>query len=85
MNALGPSKSHYSFFASTTAITNISGWNPKRASGLVIAFDSKGVLMGAYSASAVTQPRAVAYSKDLGLIVAGVSGDTVSIFNLISR
>ena len=84
-NTVGSSKSHYSYFASTTAITNISGWNPKRASGLVIAFDSKGVLMGAYSASAVTQPRAVAYSKDLGLIVAGVSGDTVSIFNLISR
>lgn len=84
-NAIGPSNSHYSFFASTTVITNISGWNPKRASGLVIAFDSKGALMGAYSASALTQPRAVAYSKDLGLVVAGVSGDTVSIFNLISR
>lgn len=84
-NAVGPSKSHYSFFASTAVITNISGWNPKRASGLVIAVDSKGALMGAYSASALTQPRAVAYSKDLGLVVAGVSGDTVSIFNLISR
>ena len=85
LNALGPSKSHYSFFASTTAITNISGWNPKRASGLVIAFDSKGALMGAHSASALTEPRAVAYSKDLGLVVAGTSGDTVSIFNLNSR
>ena len=84
-NAVGPSKSHYSFFASTTAITNILGWNPKRATGLVIAFDSKGALMGAYSASALTQPRAVAYSKDLGLVVAGVSGETVSIFHLNSR
>jgi hypothetical protein len=84
-NAVGPSQSHYAFFASTAAITNISGWNPKRASGLVIAFDSKGALMGAYSASALTQPRAMAYSKDLGLVVAGVSGETVSIFNLISR
>jgi hypothetical protein len=27
----------------------------------------------------------VAYSKDLGLVVAGTSGDTVSIFNLNSR
>ena len=85
LNALGPSKSHYSFFASTAAITNISGWNPKRAIGLVIAFDSKGALMGAHSASALTEPRAVAYSKDLGLVVAGTSGDTVSIFNLNSR
>ena len=85
VNAVGPSKSHYAFFASTTAITNILGWSPKRASGFVIAFDSKGALMGAYSASALTQPRAMAYSKDLGLVVAGVSGDTVSIFNLISR
>ena len=84
-NAVGPSKSHYSFFASTSVITNISGWNPKRASGLVIAFDSKGAITGAYSAAALIQPRAMAYSKDLGLVVAGVSGDTVSIFNLISR
>ena len=85
VNAVGPSQSHYAFFASTAAITNISGWNPKRAIGFVIAFDSTGALMGAYSASALTQPRAMAYSKDLGLVVAGVSGDTVSIFNLISR
>lgn len=84
-NAVGPSQSHYAFFASTAAMTNISGWNPKRASGLVIAFDSKGALMGAYSASALTQPRAMAYSKDLGLVVAGVSGETVSIFKLNSR
>lgn len=84
-NTVGPLKSHYSFFASTTAITSISGWSPRRASGLVIAFDSKGALTGAYSASTLTQPRAVASSKDLGLVVAGVSGDTVSIFNLISR
>ena len=84
-NAVGPSKSHYSFFASTSAITNILGWNPKRASGLVIAFDSKGALMAAYSASALTQPRAAAYSKDLGLVVAGTSGETVSIFHLNSR
>ena len=84
-NAIGPSKSHYSFFASTTAITNVLGWNPKRPSGLVIAFDSKGALMGAYSASALTQPRAAAYSKDLGLVVAGISGESVSIFHLNSR
>lgn len=84
-NAVGPAQSHYAFFASTAAITNILGWSPKRPSGLVIAFDSKGVLAGAYSASALTQPRAMGYSKDLGLVVAGVSGDTVSIFNLISR
>ena len=84
-NAVGASKSHYSFFASTTAITNVLGWNPKRASGLVIAFDSKGALMGAYSASALTQPRAAAYSKDLGLVVAGISGESVSIFHLNSR
>lgn len=84
-NLVGPSQSHYSYFASTALITNISGWNPKHASGLVIAFDNKGALMGAYSASTLTQPRAMGYSKDLGLVVAGVSGDTVSIFNLISR
>jgi hypothetical protein len=84
-NLVGPSQSHFSFFASTAVITNISGWNPKHASGLVLAFDNKGALMGAYSASTLTQPRAMGYSKDLGLVVAGVSGDTVSIFNLISR
>jgi len=84
-NVVGLSKSHFSFFASTASIPNIAGWSPKRATGLVIAFDSKGAFMGAYSASALTQPRAIAYSKDLGLVVAGVSGDTVSIFNLNSR
>jgi len=84
-NTAGPSQSHFSFFASTAAIKNISGWSPKRASGLVVAFDNKGAFTGAYSASALTQPRALAYSKALGLVVAGVSGDTVSIFNHISR
>ncbi len=84
-NSNDATKTLYSFFASTSAITNISGWNPKRASGLVLAFDSKGAVIGSYSAATVTQPRAAAYSKELGLVVAGVSGDTVSIFNLISR
>jgi len=84
-NTAGPSKSHFSFFASTAAIKNIAGWSPKRASGIVVAFDNKGAFTGAYSASALTQPRALAYSKALGLVVAGVSGDTVSIFNHISR
>lgn len=84
-NTVGTSKTHYAFFASTTVITNISGWNPKGAGGLVIAFDSRGAITGAYSAAALAQPRALAYSKDLGLVVAGVSGDSISIFSLISR
>jgi hypothetical protein len=81
----GTPTNFFTFFASTSAISNLSGWNPKRASGLVLRLDNKGTIMGGYSASPITEPLAMAYSKELGLVVAGLTGDTVSIFHLISR
>lgn len=79
------SNSHFAFLGSTGAVKGLSTWKPVKATGLLLAFDGKGLITGAYSAPGTSMPAAIGYSKELGVIVLGYSQTAVSIFRLITR
>lgn len=90
-DSLGPaltadsSTSHFFIFASVGAIPGVKGWKPSKASALALSLDSKGVLNGAYGASAIDAPMAIGYSRDLGLVVLGRGPAGVSVFRTLPR
>ena len=76
----------YLALTSKSAITGITGWKPLAPSLLIIAFDSKGVMKGAYSFPGLITPIALTSTRDGGVVGAGRAADsTVSIFRLTSR
>lgn len=77
--------SHFFVFPSIGAIAGIKGWKPSKASALTLSLDSKGVLNGAYGASAISTPVAIGYSRDLGIVVLGRGPTGVSIFHALPR
>lgn len=77
--------SHLLLFASVGAITGVKGWKPRKGSALVLSLNSKGVLNGAYGASAITGPMAIGYSRDLGVVVLGWGPAGVSVFHTLPR
>lgn len=71
---------------SKAAISGISGWKPATPTLLVISFDSKGVMKGAYSFPGLNTPIALIATRDGGVVGAAVGSDSsVSIFRLGSR
>ncbi len=72
-------------FISTSAIAAIAGWKPKKTTTLILNFDSKGALVGAYGAPTVISPIALGFSRDLGVLLLGVSAKGVSIFHSLTR
>ncbi len=77
--------SHFFLFPSVGAVTGVKGWKPSKPSALVMSLDSKGVLNGAYGASAIATPVAIGYSRDLGIVVLGRGPAGVSIFHALPR
>lgn len=73
----------YGAISSNSAVTGVTGWKPTSASVLLLTFDSKGVVTSAAGSSEISEPIALAYSKELGLIgLAKTANQTVSLFKL---
>ena len=77
--------SRVAFFASTSAITGLSGWKASKGAGLALVFGTNGVLAGGYSATAITAPISLTFSPDLGLIAVGSGPKGVSVFRVLPR
>ena len=77
------SGSTYALIQSTASIKELSNWSPKAPQPLLLAFDSKGLIAGAYSAPAEQKEVLGLYnSKELGLLCITSSAESVSIFTL---
>lgn len=73
----------YGAFASNSAVVGVIGWKPTAPSLLMLSFDGKGVVTGAYGSTEITEPIALAYSRDLGLVgLARTANQSVSLFKL---
>lgn len=73
----------YGAFASNSGVSGVFGWKPTAPSLLMLSFDSKGVVSGAFGSSEITEPIALAYSKELGLVgLAKTTSQSVSLFRL---
>lgn len=73
----------YGAFASNSGVSGVFGWKPTAPSLLMLSFDSKGVVSGAFGSSEITEPIALAYSKELGLVgLARTTSQSVSLFRL---
>ena len=77
------SGSTFAFIESTGAVDGLKGWTPKTVRPLLINFDSKGAIVGAFSAP-IEQKQVLGLisTADFGLLCLTSSADTVSIFTL---
>ena len=75
--------STYAFFVSKGPIPELSNWAPKSPQPILLTFDTKGLISGAFSA-AIDQREVVGLSssKELGVICLTASAETISIFTL---
>ena len=77
---LGPT---YAFFNSTGAITQLSNWKPKKPQPILLNFDSKGVIIGAFSAPTDQQEMiGLVKSKELGVLCMTVNSELLSIYTV---
>ena len=76
----------YAALGSNSVVTGVSGWKPTTTQLLLLALDSKGVIASAYGASELSNPLALAYSKEIGLygLAQGTDG-SVSIFHIAAK
>ena len=76
----------YAVLGSNSAVTGVSSWKPTTSQLLLLALDSKGVIAGAYSATELSNPLSLTYSKDIGLYgLAQGSDGSVSIFHIAAK
>ena len=71
----------YAFFESTGKIPQVSGWSPSAARPLLLSFDGKGRITGAFSVP--TDQKEVLgalYSRNLGLLCLTSNSEAISIF-----
>ena len=62
-------------FESTAALKGVTGWKQKKGQSVALQFDSKGVLIEAFTDSLLSAPFAAGYSAEGGLVVLTSSGD----------
>lgn len=76
----------YAALGSNSVVTGVSGWKPTTTQLLLLALDSKGVIASAYGASELSNPLALAYSKEIGIygLAQGTDG-SVSIFHIAAK
>jgi hypothetical protein len=75
--------STYAFFNSTGAITQLSNWKPKKPQPILLNFDSKGVIIGAFSAPTDQQEMiGLVKSKELGVLCMTVNSELLSIYTV---
>ena len=71
---------------SKSAIASITGWKPSKAQLLVVALDAKGVMTSAFGSSELSDPLALAYSKELGIVGLALNADQApAIFRIAAR
>jgi hypothetical protein len=76
----------YAAMGSKSAIASITGWKPSKAQLLVVALDSKGVMTGAFGSSELSEPLALAYSKELGIVGLALNADqSPAVFRIAAR
>ena len=75
--------STYAFFVSKGAIPQLNNWEPKSPQALLLTFDTKGLISGAFSAG-INQREIVGLSssKELGVVCLTASAEAISIFTL---
>jgi hypothetical protein len=75
--------SNYAFLNSTGTIAQLSNWKPKKSQPILLTFDSKGVITGAYSAP-VDQKAVIGLvkSKELGVLCMSLNSELLSIYAL---
>ena len=75
--------STYAFLNSTGTITQLSNWKPKKSQPILLNFDSKGVIIGAFSAP-IDQQEVIGLvkSKELGVLCMAVNSELLSIYTL---
>jgi len=76
----------YAAMGSKSAIASITGWKPSKTQLLVVTLDSKGVMTGAFGSSELSEPLALAYSKELGIVGLALNADqSPAIFRIAAR
>ena len=76
----------YAAMGSKSAIASITGWKPSKAQLLVVVFDAKGVMTSAFGSSELSEPLALAYSKELGIVGLALNADQApAIFRIAAR
>ena len=64
-------------FESTAALKGVTGWKQKKGQSVALQFDSKGVLIEAFTDSLLSAPFAAGYSAEGGLVVLTSFGDVL--------
>jgi hypothetical protein len=73
--ATGEKSSVYAIFEPAAAPKGVTGWKPRKGQSVALQFDSKGVLIGAFTDLLLTAPLAAGYSAEGGLVVLTSAGD----------
>ena len=74
--------SMYAFFTSTSVIAQLSNWAPKKPQPVLLTFDTKGVMSGAFSApSDQAEVIGLTSSNELGILCVTVNAQTISIYS----
>lgn len=82
-----PNNSYAAALTPSTLPKGVSGQKLSKDQGIVLIFDSKGVVTAAYTNGALKAPIAVTYSFDGGInvLAKGAGAESLSIFHLNSR
>lgn len=73
--APGANGSVFAIFEPTTALKEVTGFKQKKGQSVALQFDSKGILIGAFTDLLLTTPFVAGYSAEAGLVVLTSSGD----------
>jgi hypothetical protein len=73
--APGANGSVFAIFEPTASLKGITGFKVRKGQSIALQFDSKGILIGAFTELLLTNPFAAGYSAEAGLVVLTSSGD----------
>ena len=73
--APGANGSVFAILEPTTALKGVTGFKQKKGQSVALQFDSKGILIGAFTDLLLSTPFAAVYSAEAGLVVLTSSGD----------
>lgn len=73
--APGANGSVFAIFEPTTALKGVTGFKQRKGQSVALHFDSKGILIGAFTDLLLSTPFAAGYSAESGLVVLTSSGD----------
>ena len=80
--AAGSNGSVFAIFEPTAALKGVSGWKQVKGQSVTLQFDSKGLLINAFTNSLLSAPIAAGYSAEAGLLVLTANGE---ILQAVSR